>query len=169
MELLFSCCLCSVKKLSSRNVGGRMGNETGKEELCSNISHGHSIVRACVLWLYLKWQIPFLSQQREMGAPALRLPACGCASARAKLGWFPTDKLFCGVAFGGWTGVGCRNSGGSFLSHPSCTVTESKTGECLNHMEVHKKVRWLCMALGGFCCWCFHFFYQRRILYRFLK
>lgn len=58
----------------------------------------------CILGL-CKWQMPFQSQQREMVAPA-----CGCASARVELGWFPTDKLVCTTVLGGWAGVGCRNS-----------------------------------------------------------
>lgn len=38
-------------------------------------------VCVCALWVSLKWQIPFQSQQRQMGAPGRRLPAGGCARA----------------------------------------------------------------------------------------
>lgn len=131
--------------------GGRMQNGMGKKELYSNISCSHSVVCACVLWLYLKWQIPFQSQQREKGAPALRLLACGCASACAELGWFPTDELFCTAALGGRAGVGCRNSDapGPFLSHPSCTVAWRKTGQWFELWRCIKRLGG-CVRLCGF-------------------
>lgn len=47
-------------------------------------------VRVCALWVCLKWQIPFQSQQREMGAPGhLQVGVQGWAGVLAELGSVP--------------------------------------------------------------------------------
>lgn len=149
------------KGLDPEMWGGRMGNEMGKEELHSNISCGHSIVCVYVRSLALFKKANSISKSTERdGSSAFRLPACGCASARAEPGWLPIAGLVGPVALGAWAGVGCRdgNAPCPLWSHPSCAVTRADTGECLSTVEVQKRARWLCSGFGCFFWFWFFFF-----------
>lgn len=91
--------LLPCKRPLSRAAGGRRGNEAGKEELYRNTSAGRAIVRACVLWLCLKWQIPSQSQQRGTAAPAL---GCACVGVPWHVrgwgwGWAAFPHTGCGL------------------------------------------------------------------------
>lgn len=98
---------------------------------------------ACVLWLCLKWQIPFQSQQRGTAAPALGEPVWVClGTCSLGLGCLPTAG-------------NCRNCSSPA---PSGAVPAAWPAEgmfqnvppAVSHVQVHKRARWSCMALVFF-------------------